>query len=229
MSEYQNDPAWQFLRQSQDQVKFIGFQAVRRQLKRLFFQKWAICRCTNVTVVSLSQLTIFQIVAATSKKFDSKRNVWIPDREEGFIAAEIKSIKDDLVTVITCKGAEVCFFREFQNYQICHHIKSKRSVLLQWTGRFFAMFHLGISSRYGSVSALQSQSMAARKLKELLEDPEDGTSHFVYHQIVQEVVIKGKILQLWEVVPCERTQNSYVWHLAMCHGSILHWESKHFS
>lgn len=33
--------------------------------------------------------------------------VWVPDEEEGFIAAEIKSTKDDFVTLITCKGVEV--------------------------------------------------------------------------------------------------------------------------
>ncbi|VDK63901.1 unnamed protein product [Onchocerca ochengi] len=47
-----------------------------------------------------------QIVATTTKKFDSKKNVWIPDEELGFIAAEIKSTKGDFVTLITCKGTE---------------------------------------------------------------------------------------------------------------------------
>nr|CRZ24364.1 BMA-MYO-5 [Brugia malayi] len=47
-----------------------------------------------------------QQVLITSKKFDSKKNVWVPDEEEGFIAAEIKSTKDDFVTLITCKGVE---------------------------------------------------------------------------------------------------------------------------
>ncbi|VDK74209.1 unnamed protein product [Litomosoides sigmodontis] len=32
--------------------------------------------------------------------------VWVPDEEEGFIGAEIKSTKDDFVTLITCKGVE---------------------------------------------------------------------------------------------------------------------------
>ncbi|VDK27060.1 unnamed protein product [Gongylonema pulchrum] len=65
MSEYQSDPSWQYLRQSQEQA-----------------------------------------IVATSKKFDSKKNVWIPDAEEGFIAAEIKSAKEDLVTVVTCTGVQ---------------------------------------------------------------------------------------------------------------------------
>uniref|UniRef100_A0AAF5PU14 Myosin motor domain-containing protein n=1 Tax=Wuchereria bancrofti TaxID=6293 RepID=A0AAF5PU14_WUCBA len=47
-----------------------------------------------------------QQVLIASKKFDSKKNVWVPDEEEGFIAAEIKSTKDDFVTLITCKGIE---------------------------------------------------------------------------------------------------------------------------
>lgn len=42
-----------------------------------------------------------------SKPFDSKKNVWCPDKEEGYIAAEIKSTKGDNVTVVTAKGAEV--------------------------------------------------------------------------------------------------------------------------
>uniref|UniRef100_A0AAF5I0Q2 Myosin motor domain-containing protein n=1 Tax=Strongyloides stercoralis TaxID=6248 RepID=A0AAF5I0Q2_STRER len=63
--EYTQDPGWQFLRQSQE-----------------------------------------QILANTTKKFDSKKNVWIPDKDEGFIAAEIKSIKGDQLIVVTVKGNE---------------------------------------------------------------------------------------------------------------------------
>ncbi|VDO19035.1 unnamed protein product [Heligmosomoides polygyrus] len=47
-----------------------------------------------------------QLLAATAKKFDSKKNVWIADAEEGFLAAEIKSTKGDLVVVVTSKGNE---------------------------------------------------------------------------------------------------------------------------
>uniref|UniRef100_A0A0N5AQ97 Myosin head n=1 Tax=Syphacia muris TaxID=451379 RepID=A0A0N5AQ97_9BILA len=47
-----------------------------------------------------------QLLAATTKKFDSKKNVWISDTEEGFIAAEIKSTKGDTVVVVTSKGTE---------------------------------------------------------------------------------------------------------------------------
>uniref|UniRef100_A0AC35UIR9 Myosin motor domain-containing protein n=1 Tax=Rhabditophanes sp. KR3021 TaxID=114890 RepID=A0AC35UIR9_9BILA len=59
------DPGWQFLRQSQE-----------------------------------------QILANNTKKFDSKKNVWITDKDEGFIAAEIKSTKGETVTVVTEKGVE---------------------------------------------------------------------------------------------------------------------------
>ncbi|GMS79707.1 hypothetical protein PENTCL1PPCAC_1882, partial [Pristionchus entomophagus] len=45
-----------------------------------------------------------QALAAQTKKFDSKKNVWIADAEEGFIAAEIKSAKGDVLTVVTAKG-----------------------------------------------------------------------------------------------------------------------------
>ncbi|WKY08821.1 hypothetical protein Q1695_001755 [Nippostrongylus brasiliensis] len=65
MGSYENDPGWQFLRQSQE-----------------------------------------QLLAATTKKFDSKKNVWIADAEEGFIAAEIKSTKGDTIVVVTSKGNE---------------------------------------------------------------------------------------------------------------------------
>ncbi len=62
----EQDPAWQFLRQSQEQQ-----------------------------------------LAATTKKFDSKKNVWIADAEEGFVAAEIKTTKGDAITVVTASGSEV--------------------------------------------------------------------------------------------------------------------------
>ncbi|KAK5972438.1 MYOsin heavy chain structural protein, partial [Trichostrongylus colubriformis] len=47
-----------------------------------------------------------QLLAASTKKFDSKKNVWIADNEEGFIAAEIKSTKGDVMVVVTSKGNE---------------------------------------------------------------------------------------------------------------------------
>ncbi len=51
-----------------------------------------------------------EMVAMTAKPFDSKKNVWVPDAEDGFIAAEIKSAKGDQVTVMTAKGMEVSYF-----------------------------------------------------------------------------------------------------------------------
>uniref|UniRef100_A0A914HJT9 Myosin-3 n=1 Tax=Globodera rostochiensis TaxID=31243 RepID=A0A914HJT9_GLORO len=48
----------------------------------------------------------------TSQPFDSKKNCWIPDEEEGFIAAEIKSADGDKVTVVTSKGNELSLKKE---------------------------------------------------------------------------------------------------------------------
>jgi hypothetical protein len=48
-----------------------------------------------------------QLLATQTKKFDSKKNVWIADAEEGFIAAEIKTAKGDSLVVVTSKGNEV--------------------------------------------------------------------------------------------------------------------------
>ncbi len=44
-----------------------------------------------------------------STPYDSKKNVWIPDAEEGYIGGEIKSTKGDIQTIITVKGNEVGF------------------------------------------------------------------------------------------------------------------------
>ncbi|XP_003379319.1 putative myosin head (motor domain) [Trichinella spiralis] len=41
-----------------------------------------------------------------AKKYDSKKSCWIPDAQEGYIAAEIKSTKVDQLVVITEKGVE---------------------------------------------------------------------------------------------------------------------------
>jgi myosin heavy chain 6/7 len=43
----------------------------------------------------------------TSKPFDTKKNRWVPDPEDGFVSAEIKSQKGDMVTLVTSKGNEV--------------------------------------------------------------------------------------------------------------------------
>ena len=43
----------------------------------------------------------------TARKYDPKKSVWVPDPDEGFLAAEVKSTKDDrLVVVVTSKGNE---------------------------------------------------------------------------------------------------------------------------
>ena len=39
-----------------------------------------------------------------AQPFDGKKNCWIPDQKEGFVAAEIQSTKGEEVTVKTNKG-----------------------------------------------------------------------------------------------------------------------------
>ncbi|KAI1720615.1 myosin head (motor domain) domain-containing protein [Ditylenchus destructor] len=51
-------------------------------------------------------------IAFTSQPFDSKKNCWIPDAEDGFVAAEIKSAQGDTVTVVTSKGNEITLKKE---------------------------------------------------------------------------------------------------------------------
>jgi len=51
-------------------------------------------------------------IAFTSKPFDSKKNCWVPDEEDGFVAAEIKGTSGDTVTVVTSKGNEVTVKKE---------------------------------------------------------------------------------------------------------------------
>jgi len=51
-------------------------------------------------------------LANQTKPYDSKKNCWIPDAEEGYIAAEIKSTKGDMVTLTNCKGNEVTLKKE---------------------------------------------------------------------------------------------------------------------
>ncbi|EFP05608.1 hypothetical protein GCK72_018221 [Caenorhabditis remanei] len=45
--------------------------------------------------------------AASARPFDSKKNCWIPDPEDGFVAAEIQSTTGDQVTVVTVKGNQI--------------------------------------------------------------------------------------------------------------------------
>uniref|UniRef100_A0A0N5AQ10 Myosin head n=1 Tax=Syphacia muris TaxID=451379 RepID=A0A0N5AQ10_9BILA len=65
MADYENDPGWQYLRQSYEET-----------------------------------------LKDQSKPYDSKKNVWIPDVEEGYVEAEIKSVKDDIAIVIS-RGNEI--------------------------------------------------------------------------------------------------------------------------
>ncbi|KAI1730163.1 myosin head (motor domain) domain-containing protein [Ditylenchus destructor] len=65
LEKHKSDPAWQFLRQSDEQK-----------------------------------------MKASTKKFDSKKNVWVVDPDDGFISAEIKSTKGDQFVVVTSKGNE---------------------------------------------------------------------------------------------------------------------------
>uniref|UniRef100_A0A914CZ22 Myosin N-terminal SH3-like domain-containing protein n=1 Tax=Acrobeloides nanus TaxID=290746 RepID=A0A914CZ22_9BILA len=51
-------------------------------------------------------------VAYAAMPFDSKKNCWVPDQDEGYIAAEIKSIEDDRLTVVTKKGNQLHFRKE---------------------------------------------------------------------------------------------------------------------
>lgn len=39
-----------------------------------------------------------------TRPFDGKKNCWVPDKEEGYVAAEIQSAKGDEVSVKTTKG-----------------------------------------------------------------------------------------------------------------------------
>ncbi|KAK6025120.1 myosin head [Ostertagia ostertagi] len=48
-----------------------------------------------------------QRAESASRPFDSKKNVWVPDAEDGFVAAEIQSVQGDQVTVVTAKGNSV--------------------------------------------------------------------------------------------------------------------------
>ncbi|VDK75473.1 unnamed protein product, partial [Anisakis simplex] len=42
-----------------------------------------------------------------SKPYDSKKDCWIPDAEEGFIKAQIKGTQGDVVDVVTGRGNEL--------------------------------------------------------------------------------------------------------------------------
>lgn len=48
-----------------------------------------------------------------SRKFDPKKNVWVPDPEEGFVAAEIRRAKDESqLVVVTERGQQRVVMKE---------------------------------------------------------------------------------------------------------------------
>lgn len=53
------------------------------------------------------KLTQELMMAEQAKCPDPKKNVWVPDEEEGFVVAEIKSTKGDLLNLMTAGGKEV--------------------------------------------------------------------------------------------------------------------------
>ncbi|MCP9266367.1 Myosin-4 [Dirofilaria immitis] len=63
-----------------------------------------------------------QMAAEQSRPFDSKKNCWIPDAEDGYIAAEITSTKGDNVTVVSARGNEVCLLDE--NGRVVEEVRS---------------------------------------------------------------------------------------------------------
>uniref|UniRef100_A0A7E4ZQZ6 Myosin-3 n=1 Tax=Panagrellus redivivus TaxID=6233 RepID=A0A7E4ZQZ6_PANRE len=69
--DYENDPGWQYLRRTRDQM-----------------------------------------LADQSRPYDSKKNVWIPDSEEGYIEGEVTGTAGDNVTITTNRGNEVTLKKE---------------------------------------------------------------------------------------------------------------------
>ncbi|CAJ0577888.1 unnamed protein product, partial [Mesorhabditis spiculigera] len=69
--EYENDPGWQYLRMSREQM-----------------------------------------IAEQSAPYDSKKNCWVPDEEEGFQAAEIIKTAGEQVTVVTKSQNEITLKKE---------------------------------------------------------------------------------------------------------------------
>ena len=63
-----------------------------------------------------------------SQPFDGKKNCWIPDHKEGFLAAEIQSTKGEEVTVKTTKGEVITdqyLSISKQNFFYCFFVKLK--------------------------------------------------------------------------------------------------------
>ncbi|KAK6054864.1 myosin head [Cooperia oncophora] len=53
-----------------------------------------------------------QALEDQSKPYDSKKNCWVPDVDDGYVAAEITSTKGDQVTCVTARGNEVTLKKE---------------------------------------------------------------------------------------------------------------------
>ncbi|KAI6228188.1 Myosin head [Aphelenchoides besseyi] len=58
------------------------------------------------------RMTREQMLEEQSKPYDSKKNCWVADPEEGYVAAEIKSSAGDDVTVVTVRGNEQTLKKE---------------------------------------------------------------------------------------------------------------------
>ena len=53
-----------------------------------------------------------QMIEEQSKPYDSKKNCWVPDSEEGYVAGEIKGTKGEEVNLVTVKGNELTLKKE---------------------------------------------------------------------------------------------------------------------
>lgn len=66
------------------------------------------------------QVTTAERIKLQAQPFDGKKQCWVPDAKEGFIAAEIQSTKGEEVTVKTSKS-EVCLLCDYSKILILHH------------------------------------------------------------------------------------------------------------
>ena len=65
-------------------------------------------------VESLKYLVVPQAdkIKAQTRPFDGKKNFWVADKVEGFLACEVEIEKDDQVTVKTSKGESITVKRD---------------------------------------------------------------------------------------------------------------------
>ncbi|KAI6171120.1 Myosin SH3-like domain protein [Aphelenchoides bicaudatus] len=87
-----------------------------------------------------------QRLAATTKKFDSKKNCWIADPEEGFLAAEIKATKGEQVTVVSPKGEKTLKKEEIQQMNPPKYDKTEDMANLTFLNDASVLYNL--KSRY---------------------------------------------------------------------------------